>query len=123
MASKTAEQTEAPEAAPEVVQDSPLLDMSDAAVKKMIKAAKARGFVTYDELNKVLPSEEFSSEQIEDTLSMLSEMGITVIENEEAEDAAERAEVETELGLELPEPEEKGGEGEESRVERADDGG
>ena len=89
MASKTAEQTEAPEAAPEVVQDSPLLDMSDAAVKKMIKAAKARGFVTYDELNKVLPSEEFSSEQIEDTLSMLSEMGITVIENEEAEDAAE----------------------------------
>src|SRR5690606_11677875 len=86
MASKTAEQ-EAPEAATEVSQDSPLLDMSDAAVKKMIKAAKARGFVTYDELNKVLPSEEFSSEQIEDTLSMLSELGINVVENDEAEDA------------------------------------
>jgi RNA polymerase primary sigma factor len=89
MATKTAETTEAPEAAPEVVADGPLLDMSDAAVKKMIKAAKARGFVTYDELNKVLPSEEFSSEQIEDTLSMLSEMGITVVENDEAEESNE----------------------------------
>ncbi|MDO9125649.1 MAG: RNA polymerase sigma factor region1.1 domain-containing protein, partial [Parvibaculum sp.] len=88
---KTAEQTEAPEAAPEAPQDGPLLDMSDAAVKKMIKAAKARGFVTYDELNKVLPSEEFSSEQIEDTLSMLSEMGINVVENDEAEEPAESA--------------------------------
>ncbi|MBO6679704.1 RNA polymerase sigma factor RpoD [Parvibaculum sp.] len=89
MASKTAEQVEAPEAAPEVSQDGPLLDMSDAAVKKMIKAAKTRGFVTYDELNKVLPSEEFSSEQIEDTLSMLSEMGINVVENDEADDNQE----------------------------------
>jgi len=88
MASKAAEQ-EAPEAGAEVSQDGPLLDMSDAAVKKMIKAAKTRGFVTYDELNKVLPSEEFSSEQIEDTLSMLSEMGINVVENDEAEDSQE----------------------------------
>ncbi|NIJ40961.1 RNA polymerase primary sigma factor [Parvibaculum indicum] len=86
MASKSAEQ-EAPEAAEN--QDSPLLDMSDAAVKKMIKAAKSRGFVTYDELNTVLPSEEFSSEQIEDTLAMLSEMGITVVENDENDDNAE----------------------------------
>ncbi len=105
MASKTAEQAEAPEAAPEVVQDGPLLDMSDAAVKKMIKAAKARGFVTYDELNKVLPSEEFSSEQIEDTLSMLSEMGITVIENEEAEETAEGGEAEAEPEAEADEEE------------------
>ena len=56
MATKAAEQTEAPEAEPATAQDGPLLDMSDAAVKNMIKAAKARGFVTYDELNKVLPS-------------------------------------------------------------------
>ncbi|MEP0706742.1 MAG: RNA polymerase sigma factor RpoD [Parvibaculum sp.] len=91
MASKTAEQVEAPEAAPEVSQDGPLLDMSDAAVKKMIKAAKTRGFVTYDELNKVLPSEEFSSEQIEDTLSMLSEMGINVVENDEVDENQEGA--------------------------------
>ena len=60
--------------------------MSDAAVKKLIKTAKARGFVTYDELNEVLPSEEVSSEQIEDTMSMLSDMGINVIDTDEAEE-------------------------------------
>jgi RNA polymerase primary sigma factor len=85
MASKAAAAEAETEATAEGA-DSPLLDMSDAAVKKMIKAAKSRGFVTYDELNKVMPSEEVSSEQIEDTLSMLSEMGITVVENEESED-------------------------------------
>ena len=63
--------------------DGPLLDMSDAAVKKLIKQAKARGYVTYDELNEVLPSAEVSSEQIEDTMSMLAEMGINVVETEE----------------------------------------
>ena len=68
-------------------QDGPVLDMSDAAVKKLIKTAKARGFVTYDELNEVLPSEEVSSEQIEDTMSMLSDMGINVIDSDEAEEA------------------------------------
>jgi RNA polymerase primary sigma factor len=67
--------------------DGPLLDLSDAAVKKMIKAAKKRGYVTYDELNEVLPSEQVSSEKIEDTMSMLSDMGINVIESEEAEEA------------------------------------
>ncbi|GGB35560.1 RNA polymerase sigma factor RpoD [Roseibium aquae] len=69
--------------------DGPLLDLSDAAVKKMIKAAKKRGYVTYDELNEVLPSEQVSSEKIEDTMSMLSDMGINVIEAEEVEDAPE----------------------------------
>jgi RNA polymerase primary sigma factor len=68
-------------------QDGPVLDMSDAAVKKLIKTAKQRGFVTYDELNEVLPSEEVSSEQIEDTMSMLSDMGINVIDSEEAEES------------------------------------
>jgi hypothetical protein len=56
--------------------------MSDAAVKRMIKLAKQRGYVTYDELNDVLPSEEVSSEQIEDTMAMLTEMGINVVESE-----------------------------------------
>ena len=70
-------------------QDGPVLDMSDAAVKKLIKTAKQRGFVTYDELNEVLPSEEVSSEQIEDTMSMLSDMGINVIDSDDAEEAAE----------------------------------
>ncbi|MGH1417487.1 MAG: RNA polymerase sigma factor RpoD [Hyphomicrobiaceae bacterium] len=66
--------------------DAPLLDLSDTAVKKFLKGAKARGYVTYDELNAVLPSEEVSSEQIEDTMAMLSDMGINVVENEEDED-------------------------------------
>ena len=63
--------------------DGPLLDLTDAAVKKFIKQAKARGYVTMDELNKVLPSEEVTSEAIEDTLAMLSEMGVNVVEAEE----------------------------------------
>ena len=67
--------------------DGPLLDLSDDAVKKMIKLAKKRGFVTMDELNAVLPSEEVTSEQIEDTMAMLSDMGINVVEDDEnAED-------------------------------------
>src|SRR2546425_12495082 len=65
--------------------DSPLLDLSDAAVRKMIKLAKKRGYVTYENLNAVLPSEEVTSEQIEDILAMLNEMGINVVESEEAE--------------------------------------
>jgi len=76
-------------------QDRPVLDMSDTAVKKLIKKAKERGYVTYDELNEVLPSEEVSSEQIEDTMSMLSEMGITVIEEEDAEEMSESKAVAT----------------------------
>jgi RNA polymerase primary sigma factor len=79
--------------AAEVTSDGPLLDLTDAGVKKFIKAAKTRGYVTMDELNKVLPSEEVTSEQIEDTLSMLSEMGINVVENEEAEAEPESSEV------------------------------
>src|ERR1700678_4173859 len=67
--------------------DSPLLDLSDAAVKRMLKIAKKRGWVTQDELNAVLPSEEISSDQIEDMNSMLSEMGINVVESEDAEEA------------------------------------
>ncbi|MCV2869250.1 RNA polymerase sigma factor RpoD [Defluviimonas sp. WL0002] len=62
------------------------LDMSQAAVKKMIADARERGYITYDQLNQVLPPEQVSSEQIEDVMSMLSEMGINVIEEEEAED-------------------------------------
>ena len=70
-------------------QDGPVLDLTDAAVKKMIKAAKKRGFVTNDELNAVLPSEQVSSEQIEDTMAMLSDMGINVVDEEEVEEEAE----------------------------------
>jgi len=68
--------------------DSPLLDTMGAAVKKMVAKGKEKGFVTYDDLNTVLPPDQVSSEQIEDTMSMLSEMGINVVESEEAEEAA-----------------------------------
>ena len=90
MASKakaTQAKEEAPDKDTEGAPDTPLplLDLSDAAVKKMIKAAKKRGYVTYEQLNAVMPSEEVNSEQIEDTLAMLSEMGINVIEQEDAD--------------------------------------
>ncbi len=62
------------------------LDMSQTAVKKMIGEAREKGYITYDQLNQVLPPEQVSSEQIEDVMSMLSEMGINIIEDEEAED-------------------------------------
>jgi RNA polymerase primary sigma factor len=71
-------------------QDSPLLDLSDAAVRKMIKNAKKRGYVTYEQLNGVLPSEEVTSERIEDVLAMLNDMGINVVENEEAGEDEEK---------------------------------
>ena len=77
-------------------QENSLLDMSNRAVKKMIKAAKAEGFVNYKDLNKVIKSEKYTSEQIEDVMSLLSEMGISVVENEDQEDNPndEKAEVE-----------------------------
>lgn len=95
MATKATERDEGETTAPEQQSDGPLLDLSDAAVKRMIKLAKKRGYVTYDELNEVLPPEEFSSEQIEDVLGQLSEMGINVVEAEEAEEG-EKAEAEEE---------------------------
>ncbi len=70
----------------------PLLDLSDAAVKKLIRSAKKRGYVTVDQINSVLPSEEVNSEQIEDVLAMFSEMGVNVVENEEASDDDEQKE-------------------------------
>ena len=86
MATKEKEEVETER---EAATDGPLLDLSDDAVKKMIKAAKKRGYVTMDELNSVLPSEEVTSEQIEDTMSMLSDMGINVVEDDEAGEEVE----------------------------------
>ncbi|AGA65327.1 RNA polymerase sigma factor RpoD [Liberibacter crescens BT-1] len=79
---------EATEIDNEVDTENPILDFSDDAVKKMIKLAKQRGYVTIDELNAVLPSDEVNSEQIEDTMVILSEMGISVIEDEDAEETS-----------------------------------
>ncbi|WP_223424624.1 RNA polymerase sigma factor RpoD [Tateyamaria pelophila] len=66
------------------------LDMSQAAVKKMIGEAREKGYITYDQLNTVLPPDQVSSEQIEDVMSMLSEMGINIIEDEEAEEEEQK---------------------------------
>ncbi|WP_201859830.1 RNA polymerase sigma factor RpoD [Microvirga soli] len=95
MATKTTGGDEGDTTTTEQQTDGPLLDLSDAAVKRMIKLAKKRGYVTYDELNEVLPPEEFNSEQIEDVLGQLSEMGINVVESEEA-DEGEKPEAEEE---------------------------
>jgi len=87
MATKATERDEA-DAAPEQQTDGPLLDLSDAAVKRMIKLAKKRGYVTYEEVNEVLPEGQSDPDQLEDVLSQLSEMGINVVEAEETDEAA-----------------------------------
>ncbi|MEM7670306.1 MAG: RNA polymerase sigma factor region1.1 domain-containing protein, partial [Pseudomonadota bacterium] len=87
MAPKDEDQTEAETSET----PGPMLDMSQADVKKMIAKAKAKGFITYDELNRVLPSDQFSSEQIEDVMSLLSEMGVNVVEDDEETEAEDGA--------------------------------
>ncbi|MGE0120146.1 MAG: RNA polymerase sigma factor RpoD [Dongiaceae bacterium] len=85
MATKAAVKPDVTETRDETA-DGPLMDSQTAAVKKMLARSKERGYVTYDELNAVLPPEQMSSEQIEDTLAMLNEMGINVVESEESEE-------------------------------------
>ena len=93
--------------------DSPLLDKVNAEVKKMMAQGKERGFVTYDQLNAALPPDQVSSEQIEDTMSMLSEAGINVVENEDNDDSEE----------EKPEKERESSSGnvDENEIGRSDD--
>ena len=79
----TAEQETPPQGA-----EAPILDMSQASIKRMIAQAKARGTITYDELNRVLPSDKVSPDQIEDIMAMLSEMGVTVVEEDAGEEEA-----------------------------------
>src|ERR1700733_12111275 len=86
MASKSASTAEVPEGREDAA-EAPLLDTVAASIKKMVARGKERGYVTYDELNSALPAEQVSSEQIEDTMTMLSELGINVVESEEAEEA------------------------------------
>jgi RNA polymerase primary sigma factor len=105
MATKPATQTET--AAPEAEADTATLDIQSASVKRLIAKGKERGYITFDELNAVLPSDQNSSEQIEDVMSMLSEMGIQVVEGEETEEAeaapaAEKEEEAVEADEETP---------------------
>lgn len=85
------EATEKPEG------DAPVIDLNEASLKRLIAKAKKRGWLTYDELNAALPQDQMSSEQIEDVMSALSDMGINIVENE---DAAEEAEAEDEEPVE-----------------------
>jgi RNA polymerase primary sigma factor len=78
--------------------DAPLIELNEAALKKLIARAKKRGYITYDELNDALPQDQMSSEQIEDVMSALSEMGVNIVENEEADEEPEGDQGAEELG-------------------------
>ena len=103
-ATKEKEKEEAPEKETAETPDAPLplLDLSDAAVKKLIRTAKKRGYVTHDQITSL--AKEVNSEQIEDVLAMFSEMGVNVVETEEATEEGEEAREEAE-----EEPETEGG--------------
>src|ERR1700739_2024435 len=87
MATKAATAAEATDTREEAAEGA-LLDAGAASIRKMVARGKERGYVTYDELNAALPPDQVSSEQIEDTMTMLSEAGINVIESEENDDPA-----------------------------------
>jgi len=76
--------------------DAPLIDLNDASLKKLIARGKKRGYLTYDELNEALPQDQMSSDQLEDIMSALNEMGVNIVENEEASDDEKPAEEEAE---------------------------
>ena len=95
MATKPANKQSKPAERNEEAADGPILDSLTASVRRMIARGKERGYVTYDEMNKALPPDKVNSEQIEDTMTMLSEMGINVIESEEPEDGAGEGQPET----------------------------
>src|SRR6201981_351644 len=101
-AQKEKEKEETPEKEASETPDTPLplLDLSDAAVKKLIRSAKKRGYVTHDQIHSVVPSEEVNSEQIEDVLAMFSEMGVNVVETEEPSEDGEEPREEAEEGAE-----------------------
>ncbi len=114
MATKPTATTET--AAPEAEADANVLDTQSAAVKRLIAKGKERGYITFDELNAVLPAEQNSSEQIEDIMAMLNEMGIQVVESEEGEDAEAAA-----APKEEADDEEQAGNISEASVSRTDD--
>ena len=116
MASKTEETPQKEEMlemeGPETLPESPLLGLSDGAVRELVRSAKKRGYVTHDQINSVLPSEQVNSKQIEDVLAMFSEMGVNVIETDETSKEGEKPREEGEEQREEPdeEAESEGGE-------------
>jgi RNA polymerase primary sigma factor len=119
MATKVANGAETVEGRDEAVEGA-LLDIQSAAVKKLVARGKERGYITYDELNAALPSEQVSSETIEDTMTMLSDLGINVVENEESEDGEAPA-AKPVAKSDEEEDEESGGNVDEESLGRTDD--
>jgi len=119
-ANKSSSQTEEPDSG-----DAPLLDLNEASVKKLIAKAKKRGYLTYDELNAALPQDQMSSEQIEDVMSALNDMGVNIVEQDEAaEESEDGAEPEAEAadGAEDEDPSSGNvGEKKKETVDRTDD--
>lgn len=89
--------------------DAPLIDLNEASIKKLIARAKKRGYITYDQLNEALPQDQMSSDQLEDIMAALNEMGVNIVENEEqgedgegeeeADDAADSVDGDSDSGL------------------------
>jgi len=77
--------------------DAPLIDLNEASIKKLIARAKKRGYITYDELNEALPQDQMSSEQIEDVMAAINDMGVNIVENDEAGEDGEDAEPEEDI--------------------------
>ncbi|WP_294273456.1 RNA polymerase sigma factor region1.1 domain-containing protein, partial [uncultured Sphingomonas sp.] len=104
--------------------DAPLIDLNEASIKKLIARAKKRGYITYDQLNEALPQDQMSSDQLEDIMAALNEMGVNIVENEEqgedgeseeeADDAADATDADGDGG---PQPEAK----KKETVDRTDD--
>ncbi|MGE4219143.1 MAG: RNA polymerase sigma factor RpoD [Alphaproteobacteria bacterium] len=116
MATKATRESEVSETGSEDAGDGPLMDSIAAAVKKLVARGKERGYITIDELNAVLPQDEVGSEQIEDTMTMLSEMGINVIDSDESEEPGENREL-----AEVSESRGVGGNVDEADIGRTDD--
>ena len=79
--------------------DAPLIDLNEASIKKMLARAKKRGVITYDELNEALPQDQMSSEQIEDIMSALNDMGVNIVENDDRDEEDAGADADSDRGL------------------------
>ncbi|MEA3064771.1 MAG: polymerase primary sigma factor, partial [Sphingomonadales bacterium] len=95
--------------------DAPLIDLNEASLKKLVARARKRGYITYDELNEALPQDQMSSEQIEDVMSALNEMGVNVVEAEEADEEDDKAE---EPEVDSGTPDDDGSDGERFIIEK-----
>src|SRR4028118_1922460 len=84
--------------------DAPLIDLNEASIKKLIARARKRGVITYDELNEALPQDQMSTDQIEDVMAALNEMGVNVVENDEGDDEDGAAKDEPEIDAEADGP-------------------